>query len=387
MKDKEFLMIPGPTPTPESVLLALAKHPIGHRTPEFSKIFEEVTEGLKWIFQTKQDVYTFASSGTGAMEAAIYNTINSGDKILCLVGGKFGQRWGEIARMKGAIVDTLDVEWGKPLNVNSLKDILDADKNKEYKAVCITHNETSTGVTNDLESIAKVVKEHGALIIVDAITSLGAIDLPFDKWGIDIAASGSQKGFMLPPGLAFIALSDKAWKAVEQCNSPGYYFNLVAAKKNLLKNTTPYTPAVNMFVALKIALNMMQDEGLENIFKRHATLAACVRAAVPPMGLKLFVDDVNARSNSITAICPPEGLNADDFRKSVKKHFDISMAGGQDHLKGKIFRIGHLGFCAPRDILATISCMEISLATLGFDIEFGKGCAAANKTLFDLTKE
>jgi aspartate aminotransferase-like enzyme len=386
MKDKEFLMIPGPTPTPESVLLALAKHPIGHRTPEFSTIFAEVQEGLKWIFQTKQDVITFASSGSGAMEAAIYNTINTGEKVLCVVSGKFGERWRDISKMKGALVDTIDVEWGQSLEIEVLRAKLAEDTDKKYKTVCVTHNETSTGVTNPLKEIADVVKEHGALLIVDTVTSLGAINMPFDDWGIDIAVSGSQKGFMIPPGLGFIALSDKAWKAVDQCSLPSYYFNLKSARKNLLKNTTPYTPAVNMFVALNVALKMMQEEGLENIFKRHARLASSVRAAASAMGLKLYVDCPAARSNSITAIEAPEGMNADDFRKAMKKRFDISLAGGQEHLKGKIFRIGHLGFCADRDILATVSCMEVCLAELGHSIELGKGSAAAAKTMLEFDK-
>jgi aspartate aminotransferase-like enzyme len=318
MRDKEFLMIPGPTPTPESVLLALAKHPIGHRTPEFSKIFADVEEGLRWIYQTSQDVITFASSGSGAMEAAIYNTINPGEEVLCVVGGKFGERWRDISKMRGANVETIDVEWGKAIDPLVLKARLDADKDRKIKAVCITHNETSTGVTNPLEKIAQIVNEHGALLIVDAVTSLGAIDLPFDKWGVDIAVSGSQKGFMIPPGLGFIAISEKAWKAVENCNHPSYYFNLKSARKNLHKDTTPFTPAVNMFVALDVALKMMQEEGLQNIFSRHARLAAMVQSAIPAMGLKLYVEDPCVRSNSISAILAPEGMNADDFRKVMK---------------------------------------------------------------------
>jgi aspartate aminotransferase-like enzyme len=387
MRDKEFLMIPGPTPTPQSVLLALAKHPIGHRTPEFSQIFADVLEGLRWLFQTKQDVITFASSGSGAMEAAIYNTINPGDKVLCVVGGKFGERWRDIALMKGADVDTIDVEWGKALEISILEEILNEDTAKKIKAVCVTHNETSTGVTNPLKDISEIVNKHGALLIVDAVTSLGAINMPFDEWNIDIAVSGSQKGFMLPPGLGFIALSEKAWKAVDRCNMPSYYFNLKSARKNLLKNTTPYTPAVNLFVALEAALKMMQEEGLENIFKRHARLAACVQSAVPSLGMKLYVEDPCVRSNSISAVCAPEGMNADDFRKAMKKRFDISLAGGQEHLKGKIFRIGHLGFCSDRDILATVSCIEVCLAELGYPVEFGKGSAEAAKVILEYAKE
>lgn len=386
MKDKAFLMIPGPTPIPESVLLALAKHSIAHRSPEFSAIFKECSEGLKWLFQTKQDVITLVSSGTGAMEAAIYNTINQDDKILCVVGGKFGERWAEIAQMKGADVEILKHEWGTALNLNVLIERLEKDTNKEIKAVCITHNETSTGVTNPMKEIAQIVNKHGALLIVDTVTSLGAIDVQFDNWGIDIAVSGSQKGFMLPPGLGFIALSEKAWKAVDNCKFPSYYFNLKSAKKNLAKDTTPYTPGINMVVALRESLKMMQEEGLENIFKRHERLATALRAAVPALGLEFFVEDPAARSNSITAIKAPEGMDGDAFRKEMKKRFDIILAGGQDHLKGKIFRAGHLGFCCDREILATISCIEVCLAQLGYNVNFGAGSGAAAKKMLELMK-
>lgn len=387
MRDKEFLMIPGPTPVPESVLLAMARHPIGHRTPEFTAIFNEVSDGLRWLFQTKQDVLTFASSGSGAMEAAIYGTVNPGDKVLAIVGGKFGERWRDLAKTKGADVDTLDVEWGKPVNIEDLKAKLYQNTSPKYKIVCITHNETSTGVTNPLKEIAQVVREYDALLFVDAVTSLGAINMPFDEWGIDMAVSGSQKGFMCPPGLGFLAVSEKAWAAVDECKNPSYYFNLRKAQKNLHKGTTPYTPAVNMFIGLKEALSIMKEEGLENIFRRHEICASAIRAAVPEMGLKMYVDDASARSNSISAILAPDGMNADDFRKAMNKRFDISMAGGQEHLKGKIFRIGTLGFCAPREVLMTISCMEVCLAELGYNVEFGKGSAAANRVVYEMTTQ
>lgn len=385
MKGKDFLMIPGPTPVPESVLLAMAKHPIGHRTPEFSDIFANVSSGLKWLFQTSQDVFTFASSGTGAMEAAIFNTINQGDKVLCVESGKFGERWGKIVKAKGGIPDILNVEWGTALNIDVLKEKMAA--NPDYKAVCVTHNETSTGVTHPLKEIAEVVRSTKALLIVDAITSLGAINLEFDAWGVDMAVSGSQKGFMLPPGLAFIAVSDKAWKVVDKCEYPSFYFDLKAAKKNMEKNTTPYTPAVNLFVGLDESLRLMQEEGLCNIFIRHERLGSCVRAAVEAMGLKLYVADKAAQSNTITAVEAPEGMNAENFRKMMKKRFDISLAGGQDELKGKIFRIGTLGFCCDRDVLATVACMEICLAELGYPVELGTGSAAAAKKLMELTKK
>jgi len=381
MKDKQFLMIPGPTPVPESVLLALAKHPIGHRSPEFSAILREVFEGLKWIFQTKEDVFLYTSSGTGAMEAAIYNLVNPGDKVLCLIIGNFGERWAKIAAGKGAIVEKLEVEWGKAIDPVDLKRILDADTNKEIKFVTMTHNETSTGVTNDVKALNDIIQAHGAISIVDGITSIGAIPLEMDNWGIDVVVSGSQKGFMIPPGLAFLTCSKKAWKVHEQCKNPGFYFNFDAYKKNAEKDTTPYTPAVSLIVALNEALKMLKEEGLDNIYLRHARLATGMRAAIRAMGLKLFVEDDSIASNTITAILPPEGISVADIRKTLKNDFDLVVADGQGQVKGKIFRMGHLGFASERDMIAAVGALEMTLQKLGYKGKPGVGTAALISTM------
>jgi len=376
MEDKHMLMIPGPTPVPEQVLLEMAKHPIGHRSAAFSKIMAEVTENLQWLFQTKNDVFCLASSGTGAMEAGLINFINAGDKVLVGENGKFGERWAIICDTYGMDVERVTAPWGEALDPAVFKAKLEADTAKEIKAVVITHSETSTGVLNDLETISGYVKAHGALMIVDAVTSLGSCDVPTDAWGLDVVASGSQKGFMLPPGLGFVSVSDKAWAAYEHAKIPRFYLDLKSAKKSLAKNTTPFTPPVNLIFGLKASLAMMKREGLENIFARHKRLTEATRAAVKALGLKTFAPDGNA-STAVTAV-DPVPVGAEDVRKAMAQQFDISLAGGQDDYKGKIFRIGHLGFVHDRDILTAIAALEATLHGLGHtDFESGAGVKAA----------
>lgn len=376
-----MLMIPGPTPVPEQALLALSKHPIGHRSGDFFKIMAEVTENLKWLHQTQNDVLILTVSGTGAMEAGIINFLSRGEKVLCGSNGKFGERWVEVATAYGLEVDTVTADWGQPLDPEAFRAKLEADTNKEIKAVIITHSETSTGVINDLEAINRHVKAHGALMIADAVTSLGAFNLPIDEWGIDVVASGSQKGYMIPPGLGFVAVSDKAWEAYKTANLPRYYLDLGFYRKSAKKNTNPFTPPVNLFFALQVTLQMMKKEGLENIFARHQRLTKVTREAVKALGLSLFAADEYA-SPAITAVVPPDGLDAEDIRAIVKKKFDIVLAGGQDHLKGKIFRIGHLGFVSDRDILTAIAALEAALQELGYQgFTNGAGVAAAARVL------
>ncbi|MDB9539500.1 alanine--glyoxylate aminotransferase family protein [Anabaenopsis tanganyikae CS-531] len=379
MDNKLMLMIPGPTPVPEAALLALAKHPIGHRTNEFSNIMAEVIENLKWLHQTQNDVLMLNVSGTGAVEAGIINFLSPGDRVLVGSNGKFGERWVEIAAAYGLNVEAITTEWGKPLDTSVFAEKLQGDTNKEIKAVIITHSETSTGVLNDLETINRLVKEHGeALIIVDAVTSLGAFNLPIDTWGLDVVASGSQKGYMIPPGLGFVAVSPKAWEAYKTAKLPKYYLDLGKYRKSAAKNTTPFTPPVNLIVALHTTLQMMKDEGLESIFTRHQRLKNATRAAVRGLNLPLFGADDYA-SPAITAVAP-QGIEADKIRSLMKKRFDIALAGGQDHLKNKIFRIGHLGFVSDRDILTCIAALEVTLTELGYeDFIPGAGVAAAAK--------
>lgn len=355
MQDKSFLMIPGPTPVPETVLVELAKHPIGHRSKEFSDIFMSCTESLKWLGKTTDsDVFIYTASGTGAMEAAIANVLSPGDKVLSLVIGVFGKRFFQIAQAFGANAEQISVEPGSIIDLKILEAKLTSDKNKEIKVVTVTHSETSTGAANDLKNIAKVVKSHGALLVVDAVTSLGCMNLEIDNWGLDIVVSGSQKGFMIPPGLSFIYVSKKAWDFYRHSKCPKFYWDFGKCKKSLEDKTTPFTPNISHICALEKAFEMMKKEGLENIISRHERLKNRLRSGLKELGLKLLAEDKNA-SSAITAIYPPDGATISDIRSSYKKDWDITVANGQDTLKDKIFRIGHLGFVSDRDIEMTLA--------------------------------
>jgi aspartate aminotransferase-like enzyme len=381
MDDKHMLMIPGPTPVPEKVLLALSKHPIGHRSGEFSQIMAEVTQNLKWLHQTQNDVLVLTVSGTGAMEAGIINFLSPGDRVLVGSNGKFGDRWAAMSAAFGLEVEKITADWGKPLDTEQFREKLSADTEKKIKAVIITHSETSTGILNDLETINRYVKEHGeALMIVDAVTSLGAVNLPVDEWGIDVVASGSQKGYMIPPGLGFVSVSPKAWEAYKTAKLPRFYLDLGKYSKTAAKNSNPFTPPVNLVVALQVALRMMQAEGLESIFARHQRLMRATREAVKALSLPLFGPD-EAASPAITAVAPVS-VESEQIRAVMKKRFDISLAGGQDDYKGKIFRIGHLGFVSDRDILAAIGALEATLRELGYEsMTPGAGIAAAARVI------
>ena len=353
-------MIPGPTPVPEKVLHALGRHPIGHRSKDFQDLVKSTTENLKWLHQTNNDVLTITGSGTAAMEAGIINTLSKGDTIICAENGKFGQRWVKVSEAFGLDVIKISSEWGKPLNPNHFKELLEKDHDKKIKAVVLTHSETSTGVINDLETISKYIRAHKkAISIVDCVTSIGACSVPTDKWELDIVASGSQKGYMIPPGLSFISVSQKAWEAIEKSDLPKFYLDLKSYKKSLEANSNPFTPAVNLVFALDESLKMMQDEGLENIFLRHKKHKLAISSAIKELNLKLFAE-YESLSPAITAI-ETEGFDAEEFRKTIKDKFDILLAGGQDHLKGKIFRIGHLGYVNDKDIISIISAISYVL--------------------------
>jgi aspartate aminotransferase-like enzyme len=356
MENKNMLMIPGPTPVPEAVLLAMAKAPIGHRTGAFSKVIAELTENLKWLHQTSGDVLMLTASGTGAMEAGIINFLSPGDRVLVGDNGKFGERWAKVAKFTAKLTE---------------------DKEKAIKAVIITHSETSTGVLNDLESINKAVKDHGeALIIVDAVTSLGAYPIPIDEWGLDVVGSGSQKGYMIPPGLGFVSVSKKAWKAYETAKLPRFYLDLGKYKKATDEDSSPFTPPVNLMYGLQASLQMMRREGLAAIFARHQRLTQMTRAGMRALNLPLYAAD-SCASTAITAVAPTL-VDAEKIRSTLNKKFDIAVAGGQDHLKGKIFRIGHLGFASERDILTVIAAIEATLIELGVEsVTPGVGVAAA----------
>ena len=381
MQDKLTLMIPGPTPVPETVLKAMGRHPIGHRSGEFQAIVRRTTEQLKWLHQTSGDVLVITGSGTAAMEAGIINTLSRGDKVICGDNGKFGERWVKVARAYGLDVEVIKAEWGQPLDPEVFRAALEADTAKAIKAVILTHSETSTGVINDLETIARHVKVHGtALTLADCVTSLGATDVPMDAWGLDVVASGSQKGYMLPPGLSFVAMSDRAWKAYESSDLPKFYLDLGPYRKTAAKDSNPFTPAVNLYFGLEAALDMMQKEGLEAIFARHARHRSAAQAGMKAIGMPLFAAE-GYGSPAITAVAP-EGIDAEQLRKAVKEKFDILLAGGQDHLKGQVFRIGHLGYVCNRDVLTAVSAIEATLQACGLHKgSVGAGMAAAAAAL------
>ena len=381
MQDKLTLMIPGPTPVPETVLKAIGRHPIGHRSGDFQEIVRRTTEQLQWLHQTSGDVLVITGSGTAAMEAGMINTLSRGDRVLCGDNGKFGERWVKVARAYGLDVEVIKAEWGQPLDTEAFRSALEADTAKQIRAVILTHSETSTGVINDLQTICGHVKAHGtALTIADCVTSLGATDVPMDAWGIDVVASGSQKGYMLPPGLSFVAMSDRAWEAYDRSDLPKFYLDLGPYRKTAAKNSNPFTPAVNLYFGLEAALEMMQSEGLEAIFTRHSRHRAAAQAGMKAIGMPLFAAEGHG-SPAITAVAP-EGIDAELLRKTVKERFDILLAGGQDHLKGKVFRIGHLGFVSDRDVLTAVSAIEATLQSLGLHQgKMGSGVAAAAEAL------
>ena len=377
-------MIPGPTPVPDEVLDALGKHPIGHRSKDFQSIVKSTTENLQWLHQTKNEVLTITGSGTAAMEAGIINTLSKGDKVICGENGKFGERWVKVAQEFGLDVIQINAEWGKALDPERFKNILENDVNKDIKAVILTHSETSTGVINDLKTISQYIKNHkNALSIIDCVTSIGAFNVPTDEWGLDIVASGSQKGYMIPPGLSFVSISEKAWKANELSNLPKFYLDLKSYKKSLLKNSNPFTPSVNLMFALDAALKMMKEEGLENIFQKHERHKRALSAAARKLNLKLFASE-KSRSPSVTAI-EAENFDAESFRKSIQMKYGIQLAGGQDHLKGKIFRIGHLGYINNLDIISAITAIGLELYEkhLVNHIDIGQALIEAKKHLED----
>lgn len=373
MKDKTFLMIPGPTPVPESVMLDIAKHPIGHRSSEFSSILEEVYTNLKYVFQTQNDVFLYTSSGTGAMCAALENLINPDDKVLSLVLGNFGNRWAKIAESRGAIVEKIEVNAGEVINPEILKKRLEEDINKEIKIVTLTHSETSTGAANDIQTLCSLIRAHGALSVVDGVTSVCAMPCKPDEWGIDVLISGSQKGFMIPPGLAFLTANERAWKVYEQCKNPSFYFDWASYRKSTRSNSTPFTPAVNLIVGLNTALKMIKAEGIENVNMRHKKHCLALRAALRALNLELLVSEDKNASYAITSILPPEGISVPAIRKTLKEDYDIVVANGQNQLKDKIFRIGTLGFVSDRDLISCIGALESTLYKLGHKFALGNG--------------
>ena len=363
------LRIPGPTPCPERVLQTMTRQMINHRGKEFGELIHQLTHRLKKLFQTKGDVFILTSSGTGGMEAAIVNTLSPGDKVLAVSNGFFGERFGECAQEFGAEVKWLRFQWGMPADPQVVRQTL--HQGPGIKAVLITHNETSTGVTNDLASLSKVVKDFDKLLIVDAISSLGAINLPVDEWGCDVVVTASQKAWMAPPGLAMVSVSEKAWQAHLQAKMPRYYLDFSKAKKFLEKGQTPWTPALSVFYSLAAALDLMEEEGLPNTFARHAQVAKRAREGIKSLGLSLLPQEAFA-SNTVTAIKAMNGLEVKKLLQILREEYQIILAGGQERLEGKIFRIGHLGWVTEADMDEVIGALKLALPKAGFKLAEAK---------------
>ncbi len=359
------LRVPGPTPCPPEVLQAMAWPMVNHRGPEFHQMLADVTADLKKVFQTKNDVLLLTGSGTGGLEAAAVNMLSPGDKILSVSIGVFGDRWANICREFGADVVSLKVEWGQAADPDAVKKAI--NDNPGIKAVLITHNETSTGVTNDLDALSKVVKDAGKLLIVDAISSLGSINLPVDDLGCDVVITASQKGWMVPPGMAMVSVSPEAWQAYASAKMPHFYWDFAKAKKFFdEKKENPWTPAVSIVYAFTVALKMMQKEGIQNVFARHTRLGQMTRDGIKKLGLPLFAEASHA-SNTVTAVGIPAGLDGKKLRQVLREEYQVVLAGGQQTLDGRIFRIGHLGMVDENDIKEILGAIEKVLPLAGFN--------------------
>jgi aspartate aminotransferase-like enzyme len=372
---KYHLMAPGPTPVPSNVLLAMAQPMIHHRTPEYEALFIEVRAGLKTLFQTAQDVVPFTCSGTGALEAAVVNTLSAGDRVAIVQAGKFGERWVEIARAYGLDVLELTSPFGDTVSPARVDEAL--AKNPGLKAVLTQHSESSTGVLHDVRGYAAVTAKHPALLIVDAVSSLAIADLQMDAWGIDVVVAGSQKGLMLPPGLAFCALSDKAWAKTTTATLPKYYFNITDERKFVAKNEAHFTPAVSIVVGLREVMRMIESEGLANVFRRHDRLARATRAGVEALGLEVFAKATP--SPALTPVVSPRGIDSETIVAAFAQAHNITIAGGQGEMKGQLFRLGHMGYADEFDVIVALAALEQVLASLGVPVDFGAGIRGAQK--------
>ncbi|MBU0650971.1 alanine--glyoxylate aminotransferase family protein [bacterium] len=377
MLKKHTLLAPGPTQVPSEVLLSMAKPMIHHRTSAYREIFQRVTEGMQYIFKTKNDVLTFSSSGTGAMEASVVNTMSPGDKMLVVRAGKFGERFSEIGNAYGMKVVDMDVEWGTAPDPKEIEKVL--KKNLDVKAVFVTQCETSTGVLTDVEAVGKLVEKTEAILVVDAISSLGACEMKVDEWGVDICIVGSQKALMLPPGIAFTSVSKKAWGLVEKAKCPNYYLSFKKAKKNLATFDNPWTPPVSLVIGLDEAIKMIRQEGIDNVIARHALLANALKEAMKALGLELYS---KTPADTVTAVKVPEGVDGKKITKLLSSKYGVTIAGGQSQLEGKIFRVATLGYASTFDVIIAVSAIEMVLKELGAKIELGKGVKAAEEVLF-----
>ena len=371
--NKRYLMAPGPVTVAPEVLAKMSEPIIHHRSPQFSAILTRVREDLKYLYQTKNDCLILASSGTGGMEASVVNLLSPGDKALVIRGGKFGERWDELCNTYGVKAVNIDVTWGKAVDPQEVKKALDA--NPDAKAVFVQAHETSTGVKHPVEELGKLVRERPAtVLVVDAISALGVYELKTDDWGLDVVITGSQKSLSLPPGLAFVSVSEKAWKLVEKAQLPKYYFNFLKEKKALEKQTTAFTPAVSLIIGLAEVLRGIRATGLQALFAHHRRLSEGTKTGVTAMGLGFFS---TAPSEAITVIKSPEGIDGQNVVKILRDEYGITIAGGQAQAKGKIFRISHMGHLDEWDMIVALAAVERALNQLGYPLELGKGVAAA----------
>ncbi|RMD82636.1 MAG: alanine--glyoxylate aminotransferase family protein [Candidatus Dadabacteria bacterium] len=381
---KRYLLAPGPTPVPPEVLLEMAAPIIHHRTPQFSAIFREAAEGSKRLFGTAQPVLMLAATGTGGMEAAVSNTLCRGDRVVVVRGGKFGERWAEIAETMGLEVVPIDVEWGRAVDPDQVASAL--ERFPDTRAVLVQASETSTTVLHPVPELARLTRDRECLLIVDGITSVGVVDMPMDATGIDVLVTGSQKALMLPPGLALVALSEKAWRFNERADLPRYYFDLAKERDNLAKDTSAYTPAVSMIVGLRRVYQLIEEAGgFSEVYRRHDILARATRAGVAALGLRPLAPD--SPSPAATGVWLPEGMDGGKFTKYLRDVMGVTVAGGQGKLKGKIVRLAHIGYSDAFDVIVGLTALEMALAHFGHPVERGAASAAAQPILAELYEE
>lgn len=380
---KNYLLAPGPTPVPPRAALAMATPIIHHRTPQFSAIFADAKAALKELFQTSQDVLMLAASGTGAMESAITNLFSPSDQVLTINGGKFGERWTKLAAKFGLSPVEYKIEWGQAASPDKVVELL--DQNPGIRAVLVQACDTSTTVVHPIEKLAEITRKRDVLLIVDGITGVGVVDIPMDKWGIDVLITGSQKAVMLPPGLALIALSERAWERAKASKIPRFYFDLAKERENVAKNTTAWTPAISLIIGLREVLMMMKEETFPKLFARHARMAEATRAAAKALGLKLVAPD--APSAGMTGVYVPEGVDGGKLVAYLRDKMGVTFAGGQDQLKGKIVRIAHMGYMGAFDVVTAIAALEMAMLHFGHPVKLGTGVGAAQQVLMGALPE
>jgi aspartate aminotransferase-like enzyme len=378
MTRKHYLYAPGPTSVPPEVLLELAKPVLHHREQEFLETLSEVREGLKYLFQTSGEVIILSASGTGGMEAAVANLFSAGDRALIISSGKFGERWGEICRAYGVATITLEVPWGEAVKPGDVAAALARDES--IRGVCVQACETSTGAAHDVRALGEIVEAHPqALLLVDAVSALGATDIRTDAWGLDAVVAGSQKAMMLPPGLAFVAMSSRAWQRAAETTLPRYYFDLPKIRSELEQDDHPYTLPTPVVMALRESLRAIRAEGLERIFERHRQLAEATRAGIKALGLSLLAE--KSPSDALTVVRVPAGIDGGRIPKLFQELCNITIVGGQDRLRGKVFRLAHMGYIDTFDVVTMVSAVEIVLHHLGYPLQWGAGVRAAQEVL------